>query len=69
MGVTASIISEWVGAIQGLGVIMIYSQKSFLITRVFAINMLILIISILLYFIVLLLEKKLLPWKKFIYTT
>lgn len=67
-GITASVISEWVGAIQGLGVIMIRSQKSFLITRVFAINFIIILLSVILYGVVLIIEKKLLPWKKYIYT-
>ncbi len=62
--ITASIISEWVSSINGLGVIMIKSQKSFLIERVFAINVVILILSFFFYSIVVFIEKSCMPWKK-----
>ena len=53
---SASIISEWVSSMQGLGYIMIQSQRSFVIERVYAIMLLIFILSIGLYLFVILLE-------------
>lgn len=65
-GMTASVISEWVGTLQGLGVIMMRSQKSFLVARVFAINLIIICLTLLLYTLIIIIEKKLLPWKKYL---
>lgn len=63
--VTASVISEWVGSVRGLGVLVIASQKSFNIERVFAINALIVLLSLALYRAVVVSEAWFMPWKKF----
>ncbi len=54
--VTASILSEWVGAVQGLGFVMIQSQKAFLIERVYVVIGAIFLMSIVLYLLVILIE-------------
>ncbi len=61
---TASIISEWVSSIQGLGYIMIQSQRSFISERIYAIIIIIFILSIGLYSLVLLLEYICIPTKR-----
>ncbi len=63
--VTASIISEWVGSLKGLGVMIIASQKSFAIERVFAVIVVIVIISLILYACIVLTERICMPWKKY----
>ena len=60
--VTASVISEWIGALKGLGVLMIASQKSFLIERVFAVNFAVILLSLVLYGVTIFLEKICIPW-------
>lgn len=61
--ITASIISEWVGSIQGLGFVMIQSQRSFIVERVYAIIGIILLMSTALYGLLLLVERVCLPQK------
>lgn len=58
----AAIIGEWLGARQGLGYYMVLAQKSFYTARVFAVIVLITVISLLLYRIIIYLERLLIPW-------
>jgi len=61
--IMGAIIGEWVGAKEGLGYFMILSQKSFYIDRVFSAIIVITILSLLVFRIVCILEKRLMPWQ------
>jgi ABC-type nitrate/sulfonate/bicarbonate transport system permease component len=60
--VVGAVIGEWVGASRGLGIFMIRSSKSFLTDRVFAAIAVTSLLSILMFAVVILLERALLPW-------
>jgi len=60
--VVGAVIGEWVGASQGLGIFMIRSSKNFLTDRVFAAIAVTSLLSILMFGVVMLLERSLLPW-------
>ena len=60
--VVGAVIGEWVGASRGLGIFMIRSSKNFLTDRVFAAIAVTSLLSILMFGVVLLLERSLLPW-------
>lgn len=60
--VVGAVIGEWVGASRGLGIFMIRSSKNFLTDRVFAAIAVTSLLSILMFFVVMLLERALLPW-------
>ncbi len=63
--VTASVISEWVGSLKGLGVMIIASQKSFAIERVLVVIVVIVIMSLALYICVVAVERIFMPWRKY----
>lgn len=63
--VTASVISEWVGSLKGLGVMIIASQKSFAIERVLVVIVVIVIMSLMLYACVVITERICMPWRKY----
>lgn len=58
----AAIIGEWLGAREGLGYYMVLAQKSFYTDRVFAVIILIAVVSLLLYHVINWLERRLIPW-------
>ena len=60
----STVVSEWLGGFDGLGVYMIQSKKSFQYDTMFAIIVLISAISLLGMFLVDQLEKNILKWKK-----
>lgn len=60
--VMGAVIGEWLGADKGLGIFLTRSTQSFQTARVFAIIMVIMILSLVLVFGIDLLEKKLTPW-------
>jgi ABC-type nitrate/sulfonate/bicarbonate transport system permease component len=60
--VVGAVIGEWVGASQGLGIFMIRSSKNFLTDRVFAAIAVTSLLSIVMFAVVMLLERSLLPW-------
>ncbi len=60
--VIGAIISEWVGASKGLGIFMIRSANSFLTARLFATIALASALSLVLFGLILLLERLVLPW-------
>jgi ABC-type nitrate/sulfonate/bicarbonate transport system permease component len=60
--VVGAVIGEWVGASQGLGIFMIRSSKNFLTDRVFAAIAVTSLVSIVMFGVVMLLERSLLPW-------
>jgi ABC-type nitrate/sulfonate/bicarbonate transport system permease component len=60
--VVGAVIGEWVGASRGLGIFMIRSSKNFLTDRVFAAIAVTSLLSILMFGVVMLLERSLLPW-------
>lgn len=62
--IMAAIIGEWMGATKGLGYYMTLAQKSYRIDQVLAAVLLICILSLLMVFIVDLLEYILLPWNR-----
>jgi ABC-type nitrate/sulfonate/bicarbonate transport system permease component len=60
--VVGAVIGEWVGASRGLGIFMIRSSKNFLTDRVFAAIAVTSLLSILMFAVVMLLERSVLPW-------
>lgn len=60
--VMGAVISEWIGASQGLGVFMIRSANSYLTARLFAAIALTSVLSIALFGLVVLLERWAVPW-------
>lgn len=60
--VMGAVISEWIGASQGLGVFMIRSANSYLTARLFAAIALTSVLSIALFGLVVLLERLAVPW-------
>ncbi|PGZ94723.1 ABC transporter permease [Bacillus pseudomycoides] len=60
--VMGAIIGEWLGASEGLGVMLTRATKSFLTARVFAIAVVIVGITLVLYFIVELVARLTAPW-------
>lgn len=61
-GMMGAVIGEWVGAKEGLGVFMLRSSHSYLTDRVFAAILVISSLSILMFLVVIALERALLPW-------
>lgn len=61
--VMAAIIGEWLGGEKGLGIYMTRATKSYQTAHVFAIIIVIAVISLILYGIVLMLERILLRWR------
>lgn len=60
--VMGAVISEWIGASRGLGVFMIRSANSYLTARLFAVITLTSILSIALFGLVVLVERRAVPW-------
>lgn len=62
--VVGAVISEWLGGFSGLGVYMTRVKKSFSFDKMFAVIFLISAISLLLMWIVDVLQRKCMPWKE-----
>ncbi|PEP51105.1 ABC transporter permease [Bacillus pseudomycoides] len=60
--VMGAIIGEWLGASEGLGVMLTRATKSFLTARVFGIAAIIVMVTLLLYFIVEFMARLTAPW-------
>lgn len=58
-----AIISEWMGGIKGLGLYYLRAKKSFDINRVFAVVLVIILMSMLIYFLVSVIQKVSMPWR------
>lgn len=58
----SSVVAEWLGGFEGLGVYMIQSRKAFSYDKMFAVIVLISLLSLLFMGLVSLLERKMLPW-------
>ena len=68
LSVIGAVIGEWVGASEGLGYLMIRSKPLFLTERVFVAIFILSLIGILLFLLLLIIEKLSIPWannKKF----
>lgn len=59
-----AVISEWMGGTKGIGIYYLRAKKSFDINRVFAVVLVIIIISMVIYYSVSLLQKVSMPWNK-----
>ena len=62
--VVGAVLAEWLGGFAGLGVYMTRVKKSFAYDKMFAVIFLISIISLLLIWLVNVLQKKCMPWEK-----
>lgn len=62
--VVGAVISEWLGGFSGLGVYMTRVKKAFSFDKMFAVILLISVISLLLMTLVDFLQKKCMPWEK-----
>jgi ABC-type nitrate/sulfonate/bicarbonate transport system permease component len=62
VSVIAAVIGEWVGASEGLGYLITYSQPLFLTARVFAAIVLLSIMGISLFVLASVLERVMIPW-------
>ena len=62
--IVGAVLAEWLGGFRGLGVYMIRVKKSFAYDRMFAVILLISVISLLLLWIVNLIEKRSMPWEQ-----
>lgn len=62
--VVGAVISEWLGGYNGLGVYMTRVRKSYAFDKMFAVIFLISAISLLLMWLVSILQKKCMPWEK-----
>lgn len=60
-----AVVAEWLGGNQGLGVYMTRARKSFSFDRMFAVIIIIAILSQLLMKLVIYIEKKSMPWQKY----
>ncbi|WP_078596146.1 ABC transporter permease [Evansella clarkii] len=61
--VLSAVISEWVGASKGLGIYLIKAQSSFATDQVFVVIMLISLLSCLMFLVVILIGRIVMPWK------
>lgn len=61
--VMAAIIGEWLGGEKGLGIYMTRATKSYQTTHVFAIILIIIVFSLVLYYLVVALERRLFRWR------
>ena len=64
LAVIGATIGEWVGAQEGLGFVVIQSSAQILTARLFAALMLLSIMGIILFVLVVLLERVVVPWNK-----
>ena len=62
--VVGAVISEWLGGYNGLGVYMTRVRKSYAFDKMFAVIFLISAISLLLMWLVSILQKKCMPWEE-----
>ena len=62
--IVGAVLAEWLGGFRGLGVYMIRVKKSFAYDRMFAVILLISVISLILLWIVNLIQKKSMPWEQ-----
>ena len=62
VSVIAAVIGEWVGASEGLGYLIIYSQPLFLTSRVFAAILILAVLGVSLFVIAVLCERLSMPW-------
>lgn len=62
--VVGAVISEWLGGFNGLGVYMTRVKKAFAFDKMFAVIFLISVISLLLMWVVDMLQKKCMPWRR-----
>ncbi len=62
--VVGAVISEWLGGFNGLGVYMTRVRKAYAFDKMFAVIFLVSAISLLLMFIIGILQKKCMPWKE-----
>ncbi len=60
--ILGAVVSEWMGADRGLGILLIRSTKSYLTDRVFAVIVIITILSIAVVFIVEIIARLSIPW-------
>jgi len=63
--IIGAVIAEWLGGDAGLGVYMIRVRRTYSFDKMFAVILLVSALSLLLIKLVSLLEKKLMPWRKF----
>ncbi len=61
--VVGAVIAEWLGGTKGLGVYMTKVRKSYSFDKMFAVILLISLISLMLIWLVAFMEKKAMPWK------
>ena len=62
MSVIAAVIGEWVGASEGLGYLITYSQPLFLTARVFAAIFVLSVMGIGLFVLAVIAERMMMPW-------
>ena len=62
--IVGAVLAEWLGGFRGLGVYMIRVKKSFAYDRMFAVILLISVISQFLLWVVNLIQKKCMPWEQ-----
>lgn len=63
--IVGAVIAEWLGGAKGLGVYMTQVRKSFAYDKMFAVILLISALSLVLLFILNIVQNKIMPWKKF----
>lgn len=61
--IVGSVIAEWLGGDSGLGVYMIRVRKSFSYDKMFAVIIIITLVSVILVYFVSVMERKTMPWK------
>jgi ABC-type nitrate/sulfonate/bicarbonate transport system permease component len=61
--IVGAVLAEWMGGFNGLGVYMTRVKKSFAYDKMFAVILLISIVSLILIWIVGYAQKKLMPWE------
>jgi ABC-type nitrate/sulfonate/bicarbonate transport system permease component len=62
--IMGAVIGEWVGGDSGLGFYMLRVKKSFAIDKVFAVTLVIILLSMLLFGLLYLIQYILTPWNK-----
>jgi len=62
--IIGAVVAEWLGGDAGLGVYMIRVRRSYSFDKMFAVIILVSVLSLLLIKLVTLLEKKMIPWRK-----
>ncbi|KOO41144.1 ABC transporter permease [Priestia koreensis] len=62
--VMGAVIGEWLGASEGLGILLTRSSQSFLTTRVFATIFVIVLLSLIIYGLIEIIAKWTMPWRK-----